>query len=937
MGCVVAALGSGVACAAETAPATKPAAAAHALSARDQKELSEAVDALTSADAAERERASRRLLAAGRAAEPMLRAAAAQGELDPELAGRARELLRHFEFGISPETPPVVVALLEQYRRGPAEQRRAAAGELAAQGAAGLRVVVKLARSERDPATRDAVRRMLAGTSRLYAAALLAERDYDATEELLRACAVPAANEVELRDFAAFLAARGTLAAEIRRLTSAPAPPDPAGPPAEAEWPAPSPRLLALLHRAAGDLDSAVAAARGAEDSRLLGSLLIEKGDWAAAARHADQQAPGTEDLEAMAYAAAFHRLAGDDAGVARWCAAIAAAADPSKRPQAAAVQLAAEALLLNERPDAAVDLLASNGRFDDAFMYLRLRLKFDEMAALQARMEKEAAPGEAARGRAQAAMVAHFLGDAAGGRAALQALAAERGAADGADARGRGGRRGGVFNNNDDAGDAPNVLLSASLVRAAAGMADRALLDEHLVAGLERLEAVNAGGNEVQIDAAEAATLFAAAGEAPARLGGGFGDGAAAGRWWTFLRRRHREPIKITLGRFRATLDHTVPAAELESLARAAEQDAQAMRAGDEERAARLNDVADALLAGGRRDAAKRLCERVGFAGAAEFVVRLADLEAEDDRWAEAAALYERAWAMDRTRPIPPMLRGLALVKLGREREGRELIEVAHVLPLGDETRRRELYVAVERRKLTHDLRRERELVERAGQFLSWDRSDVLRRAGDDANLAKDFATAIRYWEQAFIDNFDAQVAFVDQGANVTMPALLLRTRALAAANAGDVAGAVALARRGLAVSPGDTDALIDVVAALDAANHRAQADALYAEAAGLYRRLCDAHPRSAALHNQFAWAAARCRRDLDDALAHAKAAVALTPDDAAAIDTLAEAQFQRGDVGGAIESIKRCVAMEPDVKHHREQLGGFEAALPGGGGGGK
>lgn len=911
--------------AADDKPAPAPVAQTQSPSPADQKALDDAIDALSSADPAERDNATKKLWVAGQSAELMLKAALEKGELDPEQARRARELLRNFELGLYPDTSPAVLELVEEYRRGSPQARRMAAQQLAQQGASGVNLAVRLFWAERDGALRAVLRQTLARQLRRHAATLLAKGDYDAAESLLRAVASsPEASDESLRDLAAFLATRGTLAREIQRLNSA-APADAAAPvqqqPALTANTSPprTLRVLALFYRAAGDLASAVDAARQANDQRLRDALLVERRDWPAVAANTINR--GLADIEALGYAAAYSRLAGDDVEAAKWCDKIAAQVAPSRNPQEYEITLAAEALLLNERPDPAIDLLKKNGQFGEAGKYLRVRLQFEEFRQVNAQVERDGTQSQAVLATAEGAAVAVLLGEPDAARAALSGVS--KLLSDTANPAFLPGRRrpDAMVGGRDDA-----LVASAAIVQAAARLGDVKLLDQYTVAALERTEPANLRAT---------ATIFAAAADAPTRRGGGgFGDGQAASRWWAFLRRRYKEPVKISLDRLRSILNNALPDTELDALAKAAEQEAAGLRDG-EERSAWLGDVADALLARGRREQVKRFYQRLGFgAGAADLVIRLADLEAEDGHWAAAAEVYGRAWEMDPTQPAPALLRGAALLKLGREREGRELIELAHVLPMADEGRRRAVFLAAEKRKLVDDVKRELELTERTTAAGSWDRSDVLRRAGDAANDQKDYSAAVRLWEQAFIINFDKLVAFVEPAANLTMPALLLRTRALAAIQSGDAAGGVALAKRALAVSPGDTDALIDIVNLLDETGHRSDADELYGSTTGLYRRLAEQYPKSASLHNQFAWAAAKCKRDLPDALTHAKRAVELTPEDAAVIDTLGEAQFQSGDVSAAIETAKRCVELEPKVKHHREQLARFEAALPGGGG---
>ncbi len=593
------------------------------------------------------------------------------------------------------------------------------------------------------------------------------------------------------------------------------------------------------------------------------------------------------DTLEHLALAAAYRRLAGDAAAADGWLRRVAAFADPARGRQDDQVREAAEVLFLNARPDLALDVLVGNRQYEAAFDFTRARLMFDEATDVAERARRAAGAGGAApRVEAKAAALLAVLGDAKGAAARLRRAEAA-------------------------AGRPRTVDVSVALVRAAAETGDAAVGAAGLGASLEATGAENVHN---------AAALFAAAG-AP--------GGRRAARWWDFLRRRGGEPAQVVLPRLRALLDGALPAGDVERIAREAEQDVGRHPPADEQ--AWIGAIADALVAVGRRDAAREVLRRGGEAGAADLLVRAGDLDAEDGRDDAAAERYGRAWEMDRAQPVPALLKGHALIRLGREREGRALVELAHLLPLGDETKRHALAEAAAARKLTADVARERDLAARTGAFASWHLSDLLRRAGDDANATGDYARAADLWERAFLDNLGTATRFVEPTANLSMPALLLRTRALARIKAGDASGGAALAEAGLAISPGDTDALIDVVAALDAAGDRARADALYAKTTAHYRALCAKHPASGSLHNQLAWAAAKCGRDLDDALTHGARAVELEPDDTASLDTLAEVHFRRGEMDKAIETINRCIALEPKNKHHREQLARFQAARAG------
>jgi len=98
--------------------------------------------------------------------------------------------------------------------------------------------------------------------------------------------------------------------------------------------------------------------------------------------------------------------------------------------------------------------------------------------------------------------------------------------------------------------------------------------------------------------------------------------------------------------------------------------------------------------------------------------------------------------------------------------------------------------------------------------------------------------------------------------------------------------------------------------VQALDKAGRKAQADTFFAAAWEPLRKHARAFPDSWSDLNNFAWTAARCRRNLDEALDFARKAVEGSKEDAGILDTLAEVHFQRGERDQAIETIKKCQA---------------------------
>ena len=894
-----------------TAPLTAPP------SDPQQKQIADAIAHLSSADPAEREQATRVLWAAGDAAVVAL-TEASEGD-DVEVARRASEVLRNLRYGIRPDTPRAVIDLLNQYRQADRAGVLVAINGLSDRGAVGVRVLSRLWKEEREPWRRTLLAHRLAERSRTAAALLLADGSPDAVLALLEAAAEASSplGEQAMRDLSAYLIVhdRRRLDERVAQLKPLVANATPAGAAAEGD-PGMAPEggaaggppagpfggpfaagrqplsargkaalLLTYLCRARSDLPAARWAAEQSGDSTLLEAMLVETADWTALAARAAVR-PGIPDsIEDLGFATAYHRMAGDEAGAQKFADQIAAYA--SRRPDDN--WLAAEALFLNDRPDAGMTILLERHNYSAAAALLAPRMRFKELFDLadRARAEKST---EAAKIDARAAAAHAFLGDRDAGKKALEQLL--------------------EANEKDHDFEVYTTIAEAATAMRLPGLADEC--------------AVRALGVARPMD--DLGDLFDEA---------GLGPGERAARWWTMLRLKYKEPVRITYGRLRSLLRGELPAAQVESLARAAAEDVMKQPAGD--RDAWLLDIGQTLVSAGQRDAARNFFKRLNAAPAPPnpvpiAFVRLGDFEAEDGHWADAAALYRSAWEMDRTRPLPLLLRGNALTHIGREKEGRELIELAHLMPLADEAARHELMAELSQRKLTTESNRERDLIVRTAAFSSWYLGDTLRRVGDEAYEKGEYATAAALWDRAFLDNQSKATRFAEPWANFAMPSLVHRARALGLMRSGDPGAARKEADLAMLYTPGDADALIAFVNELDKLGKKDEADDTYRRHAAPYKALCDAHPASGQAHNQLAWAAAKCRRELDEALKHARRAVELEPDNTASLDTLAETHYQRGEYEKAIETINKCMELEPKDPHHAAQLERFAKALAGG-----
>jgi tetratricopeptide (TPR) repeat protein len=131
----------------------------------------------------------------------------------------------------------------------------------------------------------------------------------------------------------------------------------------------------------------------------------------------------------------------------------------------------------------------------------------------------------------------------------------------------------------------------------------------------------------------------------------------------------------------------------------------------------------------------------------------------------------------------------------------------------------------------------------------------------------------------------------------------------------------------------PGDSDTQIAIVLALQQAGRQEEADALYDQAKDLYYSLAKESPDSAPANNLVAWLQSTCRRDLDQALDHARRAAELEPTSTAVLDTLSEVHFARGEFDKALELNEKIRKLAPTDEHHRRNFERFKAAKEQGG----
>jgi tetratricopeptide (TPR) repeat protein len=835
-----------------------------------------------------REQASKKLWAAGSAAESALEEAMKSD--DAEVVRRARDILDKFKWGIYPDTPADLVALIRAYQAADNNGRLEILPKLLQSGPNGLQAVLKIARNEKN----DHQRKLLGDlvSSKLPAALtrVLEHDDYKHFETLLE---VGHEGEfIKHNQYTAYWLLRGKLDERIDHFRSLLT-----KNPDEKRYA----ETLVYLHRAKGDLTEARKAAEKATRDDLLEGILYEAADWKALAA---RPAPANEgDVEKWGYRAAYARLAGDPKAFESAVSELRKVAD-AKEPREFRVFAAGKALLLNDRPrDGLAMLGAAVGLEALRFQILSMRfevlcaqLKYDEAM----KVIEEVRPAENTTRKQLEILKArtlYLLGDKDKAQALFARLAGE--IKDGVDT------------------DWVNSLLETEYK---IGLKDLAF--EHCA----RVLSITPPGNvKKQGQGVYLSKLFPKQSE-------------IAGEWWELLRQKHKEETNAaTLKRLRELMEGKVAAKEVKTWIEEAERTLSVPKP-EVNAVLRRRALAEAAATAGLDDIALSLLEKADTPAA---LLRLGDLLADKKQWAKAAERYRQAWRKSVTPdnprlnakvadPLPLYLAGDALVKDGQEKEGKKLIEQAHWMPLGDAPARFAFLRALTERGHTEAAGRETELLLRVSEPNTYYSGAALRRLALAAAARKDYLKAADGFEQSMLRCLHMYTNFVQNGAYAAVPSQVHQLRARGLLAAGKLDEARKHVELALDCFPGNVDLPIALVPELERRGNKKEAAALFERSFGAYDKVCRDYPRCSWAHNSAAWLCACCRRDLDKGLEHSKKAIELAPDNAGYLDTLAEIHFQRGDKDKAVALQKRAIELDPKKPYFRKQLKRLEAGNP-------
>jgi Tfp pilus assembly protein PilF len=856
------------------------AAASGAQTGQTAEEIAQAVKQLGDDSFAVREKATKFLGNAGRAAESALQAALKSD--DPEVAARARRILDNFKYGIYPDTPAPIVQLARQFQSDDQKGKPATLTKLLAQGSAAYLVALKLVNAEENLQVRAALDLQLRNESQRLGGELMADGKWDNLEELLEKMALHAdmGSSVgdlnpTLRNYAAFLLLRGTLANKITQLAK------PSSKPLEPRHA----EILAYLYRAAGDLPSAERVAEQTKDKSLQKWLLWEQGKW----KELLDRHPPEEDLknglfvEVLGYRASYLRLSGQMEDFEKELARI-RRLDGIRNVNSNEPLNYAKRLFLNDRPQQGIDLLIEAKKYSSAFEMLRAQMRIREALALADKVQGEPHL-EAFNLQLQLALALSDMGEK---EKALKILAQL----------------------GENLKGIPQFQANHQLwVRTEAKM------------GLKDQAVAHAAELCTRFDKAVPPLWFFQE-MYPKQV-------EAAGVWWKYLRAKFAaEDYQGTLKRLRNIMDAPLEAGELATLVDGA---ADWVKGNDglkkEERESGFLVLGETCLAGGLKKQAETFFEDAVAEGAtSKALLRLGDFFADNKQWQQASEAYAKAWQVDKQKPLPLFLQGRALVQAGQNQEGEKLMKLAHWLPLGKGETRFELADALVKRGLTQEAQGEWELFARIGALDSLHSDNAQQRLAGQAQAEEKFLDAAARLQFFMMLGLSSNRFFLNNATYLNLPYGVHLARGHGFLQAGKTKEALEEIQACLTLIPGKLDAPISLVPLLEKKGRPGEADDLFEKVYTHWTQICADYPNSAQAHNQAAWLCACCRRRLDEALTHAQRAVALEPKRAGNMDTLAEVHFQRGEQSQAIDLMRACIKLDPGRDYFRKQLQRFE-----------
>jgi tetratricopeptide (TPR) repeat protein len=870
---------------------------------------------------ATREKAQRELWKRGEEAIPALEKVV-KGE-DPEAAGRAKELLDKFAWGILPDTPPAVLKLIRQYQAGDPnperaeEVRKGAIGSLLKYGRTGVSAVRAILRKDIPVETRERLTASVTALVRREVPLLLVAGKTADADELVSLHAIGTTTD-GAADYAAYHTVRGDLPAAIAHVEALVK----AGRKTETVK-----LVLVYLYRAAG----LWAKARDLTDDipddpessvNFKEVLLEEEGNWSALA----DITPNRDFNHPDAVRLTLMRLAGRKEKFDEAARKVRADADELSEPSD--VMDAAVALLCNHRATDATDLLLEKKKnlgLLSEILISRMRYK-DALDLLGggAKEKETIPPAERLEFNLRRARVLMTAGKKDEAVQLFEEVA--RGLAPASAER------------NRDRGERSFSRAARQLIRTEVRVGLRDLACEHAALFVPPNDA--------------ASTIGSSAGESPFELL--FPNDTVAAEALYHVLRAAKVPGDqpgASMIRTRDLLSGTASPAAVEQAVKLLRQ-AAATAPGSSKlmnarryfalamicRVAKRGEDAEAAfkasaeLTATAEDAAEAAGARSWVYGApdpARVWLEWGEYLSDVGRHRDAAAVFEAGWRQYPDQPMPLFMWGQALKSAGDTKEGERLIELSHWAALGNEKVRGRFLDDLVRRGEGKAIKREVPLITKACWSHFHTFGNVMNQCARGLILVNDFAMAETCGQRALLVVMRKPgIYFVDTGAYLNFPHELLVLHSRALLNAGKLDEAMTAAREVLAVTPGHLELVTGIVPDLDRRGHKKEADELFDSAWAAHESVLKTYPESAAARGSLAQLAGQCNRRLDEGLKYAKAAVASDPGAPGYREWLAEVHFRRGERNDALTVMQKLYDEQPRNPLYKRQLARYRTA---------
>lgn len=628
---------------------------------------------------------------------------------------------------------------------------------------------------------------------------------------------------------------------------------------------------------AAGDVAGAARLAEQQADAQIIQTCRWIKGDWGALAKRYDTESRQSKNdaLPSLCAAAAFYHLSGDESALKNVLTRL---NDYQKRDPSAGFTCA-EVFLLSGHVKEGIDILRQRSA-STAFDLLCQQFRFDEAFELLKKPGNDSNPAglflSAARWRLR-------LGDAKGALG-LMYQAVSRASAE----------------------EPPSAALIGEVIelQVQAGKREEAIA-----------RALAAGDQEGPVSLVS--NLF------PSRK-------AEAQIAWRLLRRLFPlEKPRDCFDRLARLMEQKFEKDELQSLVAEARA-AFGSTTETYQKIVLVHAVAKILFAYGQPAQALKMIDMADDDDAlADVLLEAGQQAANNAHWREAAELFGRARGERGALAPGTYLQGWAIEKSGDAAEGRRLMTLGRLLPLSDAPARAALADAMDRVGLADAAAAERAVILSMNDFNTYEVGNAARHAAAAAQRRDDPHAAADWLARACLGVYLPQTAFREPAAYFILPRAIADAQARVDLQANRPDGAWRQVLASVELIPSDADWAIQWVLALEKTQPE-HADEIFAKVWGAMADVVGKFPDSATYHNGMAWLAARCGRELDRALEHAKKAVALDPDNPALLDTLAETHYRRGEREQAIAAMRECLKSDPESPYYRAQMRRFESSEP-------